>query len=301
MRVRSRPSPKRQAIARQILMLLGKLPINVAQRLGAILGWCLWLFPTRAKKTTAININKCFPDKPEAWRNNLIKNSLIQTGVTAGETAPMWLQPGDTSLALVKQVEGWDLFEAALKSGKGVVLIGGHFGSWELSLYWITKRVYLTGMYQPPKYESIDDIIYKARGQFNCNLVPTNSVGVKAYMEAIRKKEVMYVLPDQEPGVKSGEFVPFFGVPALSNSLIPRLVRGVDIPVLTFSCIRLGVGKGFKIKFTPADPNIHDKDPLVGIRALNKTLEDTIMMAPEQYQWSYKRFKRRPPGEVKFY
>jgi len=300
-RVRSRPSARRQSLARAVLLLMGRLPFGLAQCLGALMGWCLWIFPTRTKQTSTVNVEKCFPQQSIQWKATLIKRSLIQAGVTLAETAPLWIQPGEKSLALIKQVEGLELFEAAQKRGKGVVFIGGHFGSWELSLYWLTKRTYLTGMYQPPKYESIDDIIYKARGQFNCNLVPTNSVGVKAYMEAIRNKEVMYVLPDQEPGVKSGEFVPFFAVNALSNSLIPRLVSGKDIPVLTLSCIRLGIGKGFKIKITEADPAIQDKNPLVGIRGLNKTLEDIILVAPEQYQWGYKRFKRRPPGEPKFY
>ncbi len=300
-RERSRPSEQRQAIAHFLLIAIGKLPLPLAQLFGAFIGWCLWLFPTRAKQTTKININKCFPTQSKAWKEHLIKQSLIQTGITMGETAPMWVQPGIKSLATIKKVEGLELFEQALKDGKGIVFVGGHFGNWELSLYWITQRVRLTGMYQPPKYAAIDKIIYKARSQFQGNLVPTNSVGVKAYMEAIRKKEVIYVLPDQEPSIKSGEFVPFFGVSALSNVLIPRLVRGQDIPVLTLSCIRLGIGKGFKIKITAADPAMADADPLVGIRALNKTLENVIMIAPEQYQWNYKRFKRRPAGEAKFY
>ncbi len=64
---------------------------------------------------------------------------------------------------------------------------------------------------------------------------------------------------------------------------------------------RLPKGKGYHLHIRQADPKISDSDPLVSATALNKTVEDYIREVPSQYQWSYKRFKKRPEGEEKFY
>jgi Kdo2-lipid IVA lauroyltransferase/acyltransferase len=64
---------------------------------------------------------------------------------------------------------------------------------------------------------------------------------------------------------------------------------------------RLPKGKGFELICLPADADISDEDPRVATSALNRSIEQCVRLAPEQYQWEYKRFRKRPEGEASFY
>ncbi len=108
----------------------------------------------------------------------------------------------------------------------------------------------------------------------------------------------MTVLPDQVPA--GGAYAPFFGVDALTDVLISRLVQRVNPEVLCVFMKRLG-GAGFCITFRPAQHDISSKDLLTSLTALNKSIQNCVEEIREQYQWEYKRFKERPAGSAKLY
>jgi KDO2-lipid IV(A) lauroyltransferase len=64
-----------------------------------------------------------------------------------------------------------------------------------------------------------------------------------------------------------------------------------------FGCaFRVGRGKGFRIVFRAADPEIYAKDLSVSLAAMNRGVEAFVRECPQQYQWEYKRFKVQPEG-----
>ena len=73
------------------------------------------------------------------------------------------------------------------------------------------------------------------------------------------------------------------------------LCRVNDSVVLGVAVLRKPCGEGFEIVFLPA-PGVADADELQAATALNRVIEDCIALAPEQYQWMYKRFSKSPPG-----
>ena len=64
---------------------------------------------------------------------------------------------------------------------------------------------------------------------------------------------------------------------------------------------RLPWGRGFRMHFLPAPEGIDSPDPVTAVTALNRGVEQCVELAPSQYQWSYKRFRTRPPGEASLY
>jgi KDO2-lipid IV(A) lauroyltransferase len=104
-------------------------------------------------------------------------------------------------------------------------------------------------------------------------------------------------MPDQDPGLGAGVFVPFFGVLAATSTLIARLVQTTGASMVLAFAERLPSGAGFRLHLRPGSPGIHDPDLLAATASLNCDIEGLVRERPEQYVWSYKRFRIRPPGD----
>jgi KDO2-lipid IV(A) lauroyltransferase len=109
------------------------------------------------------------------------------------------------------------------------------------------------------------------------------------------------MLPDQDPGQGGGVFAPFFGISANSMVLLGRLARKTGAAVFFGYCERLPGTRGYRFHFLPAPAGIDDPDPQVAAAAMNRGVEACVRALPDQYQWSYRRFRNRPPGEAGIY
>jgi KDO2-lipid IV(A) lauroyltransferase len=138
----------------------------------------------------------------------------------------------------------------------------------------------------------------RIRHRFGNELVATNVKGVTRLYRTLEEGGTVIILPDQVPS--SGIYVPFFGVDALSDKLISRLVQKTGARVVAASVTRLENGQ-FEVGIKTADDNIYSDDIVTSVRAVNKTVEDCVREIPAQYQWEYKRFRERPAGQKKIY
>ena len=131
-------------------------------------------------------------------------------------------------------------------------------------------------------------------------MTPTNRAGVSNILGALKRGEVVGILPDQIPSAEGGEFTPFFGEPALTMTLVSRLIQKTQAKVFCGFAKRLSGAKGYKVIVEEAKSDIYSKDINKSLIALNKTIEKTILISVEQYSWEYKRFRKRPDGS-RFY
>jgi len=83
-------------------------------------------------------------------------------------------------------------------------------------------------------------------------------------------------------------------------TLVSKLVARSQARVFCGCVIRLPKGRGFKLTVREADQSIYEEGLPKSVRGLNKSVEDCVLMAVEQYQWEYKRFRKQPDGK-KFY
>ena len=127
--------------------------------------------------------------------------------------------------------------------------------------------------------------------------VPADMRGVRAMLKALKRGEAIGILPDQVPGVGEGEWTEFFGRPAYTMTLVGRLAEQTGAPVLVCFSERLRAGRGYRFTI---EPLLDARPPESPVRALNRSLEHIIRRCPEQYLWSYNRYKVpagvRPPG-----
>ena len=288
-------------IIKWLIRFFALLPLPIAHVCGAWLARLLIWLPNKPKRICQTNIRLCFPHLSTVERNAFVKQALIETGKTVSETGALWLWPKTKLLNLVKQVSGEAALQEAVKQNRGVIIAAPHIGAWEMvGLYWSALHPF-TALYRPPKMKQLDQFIRRARERCGSRLVPTNAQGVKALYQGIRKNEFIGILPDQDPGVDGGVYAPFFGIEANTMTLLPRLARKSGAAVFFVFAERLAKGCGYHMHIIPAPEGIDSANTTIAATALNLGVEQCIRLSPAQYQWIYKRFKRRPGNEAGFY
>jgi KDO2-lipid IV(A) lauroyltransferase len=281
------PLPARLTYA--LLWLFGRLPLRTLHALGDAIGW-LWLRAgLREAQVAAINLRLCFPDLNDDQRQSLLRESLSQTGRTATELAWLWSRSAATVNAGIRVVAGEQLLLDAIAAGRGVLIAAPHLGAWEALNLLISRTAPVAILYRPPRQTWVEALINRCRGRFGAEPVRAEAASVRRLMKRLKDGGVVGILPDQQPKVGEGEFAPFFGRPALTMSLFPKLAQRTGAKVLFAWAERLPGGGGFAVRFV-------DLGEVDDTAALNTAVECLARSAPAQYQWTYKRFGIQPDG-----
>ena len=281
-----------------LIRLVSFLPLPAAHAFGAAIGKLLWF--TDTARVTKINLRLCYPDYSEEQIETLARQSLIALGKTYAEMGMSWMWPIPKVQKLITQVEGLEHLEKALEEKNGIILIAPHLGNWEVLNHFFRQYLFMTVMYKPAKIAALDKFIFSTRKRVDVGLVPADRSGVESLYQLLADKGVIAVLPDQEPGLKSGVFAPFFGQTALTGKLIGELANNTPAYLLCCYAKRLDDGN-YGVVLKPAHNDIRNSDEVVAATALNSSIEECINDCPEQYQWNYKRFRRQPEGRSDFY
>ena len=284
-----------------LLWLIGCLPLRGLQALGAALGGILRVIGAGPARIAGRNLDLAWPALEPNSRSALLDASLRDTGRTLFETARFWTRPAPTNLPLVREIEGEDLFVAALARPQGLIIAAPHLGNWELLNQWLASRTALAIVYRPPRQTWIEDLLRRARAHPHVTQVRAEAAGVRQLFRTLKEGGTIGILPDQQPKAGEGEFAPFFGVPALTMTLLSRLAAKSGATVLYAWAERLPDSRGFRIRISVASPAIADSDTGVALAALNTGIETCVRIAPSQYQWSYKRYAKRPEGAPRRY
>lgn len=286
--------------AKAIISLLALFSLKNCHRLGSLFGWIFSIIPNRPLHVTKVNVRLCFPEMNTRQQKQLIKKSLSETGKTLIEASLMWKLNKDNLFQLVKKVHGESILQDAINNKNGVILAFPHLGNWELLSLYCSEKYTTTTMYQKPKMIALDSIIKAGRERFGSNLVPADNHGVRAMYKALQKNEFVCILPDQEPTKGNGVYAPFFGLKAYSMTLISRLIKKTNATLVLAYTKRLSNGLGYEIYFSEVK-NMSEKISSDlkndSVTYLNAEIEKCIRDIPEQYQWSYKRFRTQPMDE----
>ena len=287
------------AILYFLLRLSGRLPLRALHGIGAALGWLLWKLPNPLRRKAVQTLSHVGTQFGGKTSHALLKPALIETGKGALELCRIWSGNPHAALGLVREVRGGELFDAALASGRGLIIAAPHLGCWELLNFWLCSRTSIAIAYRPPRRAEIEPLLIRARGALAAEQVRAEgAAGVRALYKRLLAGGVVGILPDQQPKAGEGEFAPFFGTPALTMVLLSRLAQRTGATVLFAFAERLSRGTGYRMHILPAPKTIADPDLSTAVTALNRGVEDCVRIAPAQYQWAYKRYSIRPPNEA---
>ncbi len=283
------------------LRLFARLPWPAVQGFGNAIGWLLARIPNRSAQVVRINIEKCFPELDPAARDRLVRQSLKDISKTLTESACAWIWPAQKSLARVQEVEGLEVLERALASGKGVVGITSHLGNWEVLNHFYCSQCKPIIFYRPPKLKAVDELLQKQRVQLGNRVAPSTREGILSVIKEVRKGGAVGIPADPEPSEGSGVFVPFLGTRALTSKFVPGMLAGAKAVGVFLHAVRLPDGSGFRVILEAAPPEMYSEDTETAVAAMSAVIERYVRAYPSQYMWSMKRFKKRPPGEEKWY
>ncbi|HIN81314.1 MAG TPA: hypothetical protein EYN01_00060 [Chromatiales bacterium] len=281
--------------------LIALMPLARVHALGTLVGRVARCVPGRPQRTADTNIGLCFPAWDTRDRDALAAKTLIESAKAMVELAPLWCWSGERILGRVVEVSGEQYLSEPMQQGRAVLLATAHLGAWELIGLYCGSRYPMTSMYRPPRQQGFEAWMCQARERTGAALVRADQSGVRAVIKALKAGELACILPDQEPKAGEGVFAPFFGVPALTMSLFPRLAAKSGAAVVFAWVERLPQGRGYHIRFQPVGEGIHDTDVVTSATAMNAAIEAAVSECPAQYQWTYKRFRALPEGGVRIY
>jgi len=273
-----------------LLRLVSLFSLRTVHAVGGWLGRRALRAHSHSTHVTAVNLRLTRPGLTDAERAALLRRTMEEAGKSVTEVAAIWGAGADRSLGLVREVVGGELFEAALASGKGVIVAAPHLGCWELLNYWLCSKTPMAILYRPPRIQAIEGLLRKVRGKLAPEQVRAEGAGVRTLFKRLGAGGTVGILPDQRPREGEGVFAPFFGEDALTGVLLPRLAARTGATVLLSFAERLPEGGGFRIHVLPAPDGIDNADLDVACAALNRGVEQCVERAFEQYQWHYKRF-----------
>ena len=289
------------ALAVGFLRLFALLPWGAVQATGSAIGWLMWKLPNGSREVVRINLAKCFPELSATERERLVGQTLRDIGKTLTESACAWIWPVERTLGLVREVEGLEVLQAALASGKGVVGVASHLGNGEVLNHYFCSQCKPVIFYRPPKLQALDELLQKQRAQLGNRVAPSTKEGILSVIKEVRRGGVVGIPADPEPSRSSGVFVPFCGIQALTSKFVPGMLAGGKAVGLFLNAVRLPDNSGFKVIFEAVPEDMYSEDPQVSAAAMSRTLERYVRAYPSQYLWSMKRFKKRPDGEKKWY
>lgn len=280
-----------------LVSFLASLPLGLLGFLGRQLGRLLYIINGRERKTAEINIQLCFPEQTAQKQQKLVKSSLIENAITLLELPASWGRPASYWLPKIDcNTVVQDLKELA-QSGPLIIAMP-HIGNWELAAHFLTAIAPTTALYRPPREPVLESFMTQGRSQNGIQMAATDRAGIRALYQALGNKELVVILPDQQPkmrGDATGLFAPFFSVPAYTMTLLCRLARKTGARVAFLSVVR-GGAMGYQADWFLAEEAVSDPDIALAVRAMNRAVEQTVRACPEQYQWSYRRFSARPDG-----
>ncbi len=269
--------------------LASRLPLGLLHTAGVALGWLAYGVSPPVRQRLRGNLRQAGYDDPA-----LLRAAVRETGKSLAELPAVWFRPQAEAAALMHDVDGSDLLDAAHAAGKGIIFVTPHLGCFEVTAQWYTQHHGpMTALFTPPRKSALALIVMGGRGKENLKLAAPTFGGVRTLLRALHKGEAVGILPDQVPGRGEGEWADFFGRPAYTMSLVDRLAEVSGATVILAYAERLPHAAGYRGYVSLMPPR---EDGESAARHLNRALEDLIRRCPSQYLWSYNRYKT--PGGV---
>lgn len=278
---------------------LGHLPVFIQLQIANIVGFMMLKFSGRHRKIVEINLRACFPEKTDKELERIIHRNAYMMGRGVMEASSCWYTDL-SSRNKNTQLVGRENLDAALAQGKGVILLGLHATSLEISALLLGHYYEIWGMYKPNKNPLIEFMMCNGRLQHLEGLIKQNDV--RGMVRSLKANKIIWYASDQDYGKsKSAVFAPFFNIPASTITATTKFAKMTGAAVVPFTHRRVNHGKGYVLEMHPALENFPGKDELEDATRTNLFIENHIRKQPADYVWVHQRFKTRPNGEEPMY
>ena len=277
---------------------LDRLSIRRAGRIGEWIG-SLGYRPLGIRRAVVERqVRAAFPGLAESEVLRIARASYEHLGRTSIEAALISALSPDQVRAMFEGVEGADALAAARAEGKGVLLVSGHLGNWELAGAFVAASgVPIEAVARGMENPLFDRYITRTRHDLGMTVIH-DADAVRRVPRAMREGKAVAMLVDQGAVGLASTWVPFFGRYAKTPRGPAVFALRLGAPVVFATALRQPNGKYVmyyeRIPVQPTGDREADVDRIV--MDYTATLERWIRRAPEQYFWHHRRWKHQRPG-----
>ena len=271
----------------------GKVPRTVALRFGRGLGRLGWALSRRDRQRSFDHLAIAFPELPAKERERIARESFLYQGMNVAELLHLLGRDADEILPHI-EFAGWENVEAARASGRPILILTGHCGSWELLAIALRARgMPPAGVARPLEDAKLQELLVKLRGHLGATTIARGTPGAaRQLLGVLRRGGTLVMLIDQDTRV-DGVWVPFFGRPAFTPVGAAEIALRQKAEVVPAFFERRPDG-GHLVRFHP--PLSLPDDPQAATALMTEKIEEQVRRRPEQWVWWHKRWRRQPPA-----
>ena len=275
-----------------VLRLAVALPHGWRMALGRAAGAVAFVALKKRRGIARRNLQLCFPEWSEERRRAALRAHFGSLGQGLVELA-MAAWCSDAEVSELVEVGGAEHLEGAVRHGRGVIAMSGHFVALEFTARALTyPPPGLVAVYRPGGNAAFAYLMNRARLRVCSQTL--SKYDVRGMLRALRDGSVLWYAGDQMSDAKSAVLAPFFGEPAMTGTALRRLARISGAPVVPWFTRRLENGR-YRVELLPALEDFPGESAEEEAVRINTLIEQQVRKAPEQYYWIHRRFKRRPP------
>jgi len=283
---------------------LGWMPRRLARLLARIIAILVYWAFGRLRRVGVRNLELALPEVPLEARRKILRGVYISLGRQLVEFCRMPRYTAENTCDWIR-CEGIENYRSAQARGKGVLVVTGHLGAWELSSFYHSLMGYTMGMViRRLDNRPLDDFVNGIRCLHGNNVLHKDDFG-RGLLLAMRAGETVGILMDTNMTPPQGAFVKFFGRDACTATGLAHVARKTGAAVLPGFMVWEAAERKYVLHFGPeiAIPNTDDAqaDILAGTQMCTAAIEEWIRRYPDQWLWIHRRWKTRPAGEPGLY
>ena len=283
---------------------LGWMPRRLARALADGLGWCLYHLMVRLRRVGERNLQLALPHLSAAEHERILRGVFRNLGWELVEFCRMTSYTAENTREWIG-TEGLDNYLAAEARGKGVLVVTGHMGVWELSSFYHSLMGHPMGMViRRLDNRRLDDFVNGIRCLHGNRILPKDDFA-RGLLRAMRAGQTVGILMDTNMTPPQGAFVEFFGRPACTATGLARVALKTGAAVLPGFMLWESDQKKYVLHFGSelvfARTGDAETDILAATQLCTQAIESWIRRYPDQWLWIHRRWKTRPAGEPGLY
>jgi KDO2-lipid IV(A) lauroyltransferase len=284
--------------------LLSLPPRSVARSIGAFIGRLALFLTPRLASVGDLNLRLAFPAKSAAERQQILRRLYRNLGWLLAEFCQMPRYTPETTRSFIRY-DGLEHYLAARAEGRGVLILTGHLGAWELSSFYHSLMGYPMSIVirrlDNPLVDSLVNHIRCLHG----NQVLHKDDFARGLLASMRRGETVGILMDTNMTPPQGSFVDFFGQSACTGTGLARIAMKTGARVLPGFLLWEEATKQYVLRFgaplSVATGGDVEADAIANTALFTKVIEDYVRQYPDQWLWVHRRWKTRPHGEAPIY
>jgi KDO2-lipid IV(A) lauroyltransferase len=280
------------------------LPRGVARAIGAGIGAITFRALGRLRRVGTRNLELAFPEMTAAEREATLRSEYRNLGFLLAEFCKMPDYTPATASRFIRY-DGLENYLTARDRGKGVLVLTGHLGAWELSSFYHSLMGMPMGMVIRRLDNPLVDAFVNRVRCLHGNRVIHKDDFARGLIASMRAGETVGILMDTNMTPPQGVFVPFFGVLACTASGMARIAAKTGAAVVPGFLLWEKSEQKYVLHFGKELAVVRagdaEQDALANTASFTAAIEGYIRQYPEQWLWLHRRWKTRPPGEEGIY